>query len=104
MKYTTILLLFSALPLLTWGATNSPTDFRSLVNVVIDLVSTLTTVVFILTVFAIIWGVIKGWVIQGAEEEGVENGKKVAFVGVIVLVIVTSLWGILALLQGSLFG
>lgn len=89
------------MPVVALGA---PKDFSSLVDVVIDLVGTLTTVVFVLTIFAIVWGVIKGWIIQGAEEEGIENGKKVAFVGVIVLVITVSLWGILALLKGSLFG
>ncbi len=88
-------------PSIVFGA---PKDFAGLVDVVNDLASTLATIVFVLTVFAIIWGVIKGWIIQGAEEEGIENGKKVAFVGVVVLVIITALWGILALLQGSLFG
>ncbi len=103
-KYYAFSLFLSVIPHITWGATKPPTDLKSLVDIVINLVSTLTTVVFVLTVFAIIWGVIKGWIIQGAEEEGIENGKKVAFVGIIVLVLVTALWGILALLKGSLFG
>lgn len=100
-KFSYLFLIPMLVPSMVLGA---PKDFSSLVDVVIDLVSTLTTVVFVLTVFAIVWGVIKGWIIQGAEEEGIENGKKVAFVGIIVLVITVSLWGILALLQGSLFG
>lgn len=100
-KISYLSLISLLIPSIVFGA---PKNFASLVDMVIDLVSTLTTVVFILTVFAIVWGVIKGWIIQGAEEEGIENGKKVAFVGIIVLVITVSLWGILALLQGSLFG
>lgn len=100
-KISYLLFIMLVMPSVVFGA---PKDFSSLVDVVIDLVGTLTTIVFVLTVFAIVWGVIKGWIIQGAEEEGVENGKKVAFVGIIVLVITVSLWGILAILKGSLFG
>lgn len=81
-----------------------PNDFKGLVALIINIVSTLTTVVFVLTFLAIIWGVIKGWIINGAEAEGVESGRRVFFIGVVVLVITVSLWGILGLLQTSLFG
>lgn len=98
------ILTISVIPSLTLGASpSSPTDFKSLVAIVIDLVTTLTTVVFVLTVLAIMWGIIKGWVINGGAAEGVESGKRVAFIGVLVLVITSALWGILALLQNSLF-
>jgi hypothetical protein len=98
-KYFAIFLLLLSAPVLTHGA--QPKDFKSFVDVIIGIVSTLTTVVFVLTVFAIMWGVIKGWIVNGGSDEGVESGKRVAFIGVVVLVLTTALWGILALLQGS---
>lgn len=93
------------LPLVMQAATVSkPTNLKSLVAIIIDIIRTLTLLVFALTFLAVMWGVIKGWVIQGGDAEGVESGKKVVLVGVIALVIMSSIWGILELLDAGLFG
>lgn len=79
-------------------------DFKSLVGEFVGLINKLVGLVLVLTFIAVIWGVVKGWVLQGASEEGVENGKKVAVAGVVAFVVMGSIWGILYLLKNSLFG
>lgn len=81
-----------------------PTDFKSLVKFFTGIIETLIVLVFAFTFLAFMWGVIKGWVIQGGSDEGVESGKKVVFASVIAFVIMISVWGIVRLLQSSLFG
>jgi hypothetical protein len=82
----------------------TPTDFKSLVALITGILQTLVIFVFALTFLAFMWGVIKGLVIGGDSAEGVESGKKVVTTGIIVLVIMSAVWGILSLLQSSIFG
>ncbi len=88
------------------GAVNvtAPTDFKSLVALITGIIKTLVIFVFALTFLAFMWGVIKGWVIGSDNAEGVESGKKVVTTGIIVLVVMSAIWGVLALLQSSIFG
>jgi len=96
---------FELLPLQSFAANvAAPTSFAGLVNVVTNIIGMLVVFIFSLTFLAFMWGVIKGWIINGGDTEGVESGKKVVLVGVIALVIMSSVWGILYLLKNSLFG
>jgi len=81
-----------------------PTDFQSFVGLIINIISLLILVIFSLTLVVFIWGIVKNWIIRGADPEGVQEGKKVVMVGITALVIMVSIWGILYLLQRSLFG
>ncbi len=81
-----------------------PKTFSDLVGVFVDLIGMLIILVFALTFIAVVWGVIKGWIIHGTEADGVQEGKNVVVVGVVALVIMVSIWGILRLLQNSIFG
>jgi hypothetical protein len=101
--YTALALLILPLCSLAQGV-QKPTDFKSLVALVIGMINTLVTIVIVLTVLVFMWGVIKGWIINGGSEEGVESGKHYATVGIIVLAIMVSIWGILYVLQNSFFG
>lgn len=85
-------------------AAEKPTDFKSLVGLFLNLIDQGIYLFFALTVLVIIWGVIRTWVIQGGDTKTVEAGKKLVFVGIITLVIMTSLWGILHILQSTLSG
>ncbi len=81
----------------------APTNFKSLVALITGILKTLVILVFALTFLVFMWGIIKGWIIGGDSAEGVESGKKVMTTGIIVLVIMVSVWGILSLLQSSFF-
>jgi len=86
------------------GAVTAPRDFRGLVGIITDIISTLIILIFALTFLVFMWGVIKSWIIGGGDTEGVESGKKVVVTGIIALVVMSSIWGILYLLQTSFFG
>jgi hypothetical protein len=92
-------------PTLALGATvGAPSDFKGLVDILLGIMQTLVLLVFGLTFLTIIWSVVKGWIIHGGDAEGVESGKNVVLVGIIALVVMTSIWGILYLLKSSIFG
>ena len=104
-KITAILVSLAAIfPAIVHGAVRPPNNFRELVGIVTDIIGTLIILVFALTFIAFMWGIIKGWIIGGGDTEGVDEGKKVILTGIIVLVIMSSIWGILALLKTSFFG
>ena len=98
--------LVAAMPFYTSaaGAVTAPTNFKSFVALITGIIGKLVLFIFALTFIAFMWGVIKGWVIQGGNEEGVENGKKMVLAGIIGFVVMVSIWGILHMLQRSLFG
>lgn len=82
----------------------APSDFKGLVNILLNIISVLIVLVFALTFIVLAWSVVKAWIINADSEIEVEKGKRVALVGVIALVIMSGIWGILALLRTSLFG
>lgn len=82
----------------------APKDFKGLVGIVTGLISIMVPFIFALTILTIMWGVIKAWIIQGGDEKGVDSGKQIALVGIIALIIMSAVWGIVALLKNSFFG
>ncbi len=80
---------------------NTSSTFRDLVSNLIDLISLFVPIIFALTIVVLTWGIIKAWVINGGDEASVEEGKKIALVGVIALVFMFGIWGILSMLQVS---
>ncbi len=86
------------------AAPSAPTDFASLVAFVTDILKTLVILIFALTFLVFIWGIIKNWILKGGSDEGAENGKKVVVAGIVGFVVMVSIWGILSLLQSSIFG
>ncbi len=104
MKKVSIFLILLVAPLLTSAATvSAPRDFKGFVAIITDIIGTLVIVVFALTFLAFMWGVIKTWILHGDDPESIESGKKVLFTAIIALVIMISIWGILSMLQASLF-
>lgn len=79
------------------------TNFSDLVATFIDLISRLIPVIFALTLLIIIWKVVDAWIINGGEESKIEEGKSTIIAGIIALVVMSGIWGILKILQNSLF-
>ncbi len=97
--------IVSVLPSVVLGApVAQPTNFKTLVELITNIIGTLILLIFALTFIAFMWGVIKGWIIKGGDTEGVDSGKQVVVTGIIALVIMSSIWGILSILKSSLFG
>ncbi len=76
-------------------------NFADLVGVFTGLISLLVPVVFALTFIVFAWGIIKAWIINGGDENSVEEGKKIAVAAVVAFVFMFGIWGILQLLQDS---
>lgn len=81
-----------------------PRDFGELVGVFLDFISLLVPLIFSLALLVIVWRLIDAWVIHAGDTTKVEEGKKYALWGVLVLVVMSALWGLVALLRSSLFG
>lgn len=102
--YKGAIILFLAFPSLSRAqAIRAPRDFKGFVGILTDIMETLVILIFALTFIVFMWGLVKSWIIKGGDSEGVEEGKKIAVTGIIVLVVMTTFWGILNLLKSSLF-
>ena len=80
------------------------TDFNSLVNYFIELIGLLVPVIFGLIVVVLVWRLIDAWVINGGDQSKIDEGKRTALIGIVVLVLLSGVWGILELLRSSVFG
>lgn len=67
------------------------------------MINLVVPLIFALTLLFITWKVIDAWIIHGGEESKIEEGKHTIIVGVIALVVMSGIWGILSILQYSLF-
>lgn len=101
MKYL-LLALLVLFPSVTF-AVSTPRDFKDFVNVIMGINQLLVSVIFTLTFLVIAWAVIEAWIINGGDEESVKDGRRTLTIGVVVLVIMSSIWGILAVLRAGLF-
>ena len=78
-------------------------NFSDLVNTFIELISLVVPLIFALRLLLIVWKVVDAWIIHGGEESKIEEGKNTILVGIIALVVMSGIWGILSILQSSLF-
>ena len=78
-------------------------NFSDLVDFFIGIISQLVPIIFGLTLLLITWRVIDAWIIHGGDDKKIEDGKQTMIVGVIALVVMSGIWGILAILRSSLF-
>lgn len=77
--------------------------FADLVGYLIELISLLFPLIFGLILVVIIWRLIDAWIINPGSDEKRQGGNRTAVIGIIVLVILSGVWGILELLRSSLF-
>ena len=77
-------------PVLVWAQI---TDFKSLVNKIIDNINYLVVLVIGLAVFVFIWGIFK-YFVAGADEKKVEEAKNVLLFGLLGIFIMFSIWGL----------
>jgi hypothetical protein len=104
MYYFSIFIAVLLVPMLTAHGATQPTDFKSLMGSMTDIVNLIIPLIFGLTFLTIAWGTMKAWIMGEATQEDIDRGKKIVLIGVIVLTIMSAIWGILVLLRSSLFG
>ena len=83
---------------------DTPRNFAELLDLFIGLLSLIVPLIFTLAMLFIIWKVVDSWVLNADNTAKVDEGKQYVLWGVLVLVVMSAIWGILALLRGSIFG
>lgn len=81
-----------------------PNSFSELVDMFLGFISLLIPFVFSLALLVIVWKVIDSWVINAGDVKKVEEGKRYAVTGILVLVVMSGIWAIIKLLRSSIFG
>ena len=74
-------------------------SFSELVNYFLSIFNLVIPAIFGLTLIVFLWGLVKGWIINAGTEAGAEQGKQMAIAGIIGLIVMTGMWGIIALAQ-----
>ena len=81
----------------------APKTFQDLVNLLVILIDNATTVLIVAGLVIFFWGVSANLLKQG-EKGTMEKIRAYLIWGVIILFVMVSIWGILRLLQATLFG
>jgi hypothetical protein len=81
-----------------------PTDFKGLVESIINFINILIPTLFGVLFVYVIWKIIDAWVIHGNDEKKRGEGRRLVSIAVLVLVLMVSTWGIVTLIKKSIFG
>lgn len=86
-----------ALPQVLFAA--SINTFGDMVDFFLSLINLAIPVIFALSLLVFVWGIFQGWIMNAGTEAGIDRGKNMAVAGVIGLIVMTGMWGIVALAQ-----
>jgi len=81
-----------------------PENFAELVGFFISILELIVPLIFSLTLLVIVWKMIDSWIINADNPSKIKEGKQYVLWGIIVLVVMSTVWGVLRLLRNSLFG
>ena len=82
----------------------TPTTYSGLVAHILDFINLLIPAVFTILFLYFVWKVIDAWVINAGDESKRSEGRQHAITAVVVLVVMVSAWGIVAMIRQSIFG
>ncbi len=81
----------------------TPTDFESLVRLIIELINILIPALFAILFLYFVWKIIDSWVLRAGEETARAEGKQYLIASIIAFVVMISAWGIVAMIRASIF-
>lgn len=81
-----------------------PRNFAELVDVFLGILSLVIPLLFSLALVMIVWKIVDAWILHAGDTAKVEEGKKYAIWGILVLVVMSGIWTIIAILRSSVFG
>ncbi len=64
----------------------------------------LIPLVFAIAILALLWGILKAFIIGGGDEEKQKEGKQLIMYAIIGFVVMVALWGIVNLIATGIFG
>lgn len=94
------LLIVSYLLLAPFISYAAPTDFKSLVNIFIQVLKLVISLVYMLSILAFFWGIAK-YIFSAGSEDQKKEAKNVMTWGLVAIFMLTSFYGILKLFGGS---
>ncbi len=80
---------------------STPSDFAGLVRFFLEFVNLAITFVFAIAFLVVLWKMIDSWIIHADDPSKREEGTTMAITAVVVMIVMVSIWGILALLTGN---
>lgn len=90
-------------PAAAFAQRQPPADFKGLVELLLGLIGLIVPLLFTLALLVFLWGITQAWIIGGGDSARVEKGKSIALAGIIGLIVMSAVWGIVALIRASLF-
>ncbi len=102
MRFTPFVSVLLLLAVPTLASAAAPRTFLDLSNLIVNILNNATAVLIVAGVVVYFYGVSTN--ILSFSEKGGEKLKAYFFWGIIVLFVMVSIWGILRLLQSTLFG
>jgi hypothetical protein len=84
------------------STSTTPTNFAELISFFIGFINYFIILLIGLTFIVVIWKLIDAWIIHVDNDTKRKEGMAVAGTAAVVMAIMLSIWGILALLQNSL--
>ena len=78
--------------------------FSEVIGCFVDIISLAIPLLIGITVAYFVWRIVDAWIIHAGDEAKVTEGKQVAVIGVIVLVVMMTVWGIVAFIKEGIFG
>src|SRR3989344_308746 len=80
----------------------TPSNFKELADILIDLIRTALPVITGLALMVFFWGLAKFIFRVGGDEKAVEGGKRLMIWGLLALFVMISVWGIIRFMQNAL--
>ena len=78
--------------------------FKELVaDILIPIIDAAVPFLFGVTLAIIFWRIADAWIFSGGDPEKIEQGKKTALIAIIVLTVMVTVWGLVEILEESLF-
>lgn len=81
----------------------TPTTYKGLVDSIISIINLVIPALFAVLFIYLIWKIIDSWIINAGDQVKREEGRKYATAAVITFVIMITAWGIVKMINSSLF-
>ena len=88
---------------MTPTVTETPSNFADLVQVFLDIINLAIPVLFTAAFVVIVFGLFKAWILDAGTDQGPEQGRNIAFVGIIGLIVMSVIWALVNFLNVSFF-
>lgn len=76
----------------------APRTFKGLVEILVSIFNVVVPLIFSLALLAFLWGILQYVIFPGSEDRK-STGKQVMIWGIVVLSVMTAVWGIVSLLS-----